>query len=358
MNGFFRARVINALHTEIGFTIAFTAIQPCSKRGATIRLGAAVATALALVASFAITPTRADAATPGLNLSQSFGADAVETDSARSTVLDGPAGAGNEAPQNHFDLAQSAIGASKNYATTFEPGITVSPSPSSATLTKSGLAVKVTAEGAITDVTVLSNGARIMSQLEEGESDATFTVELPANTSLESDNHGFLIVGDAGGTKLVLGAIETPWAVDADGTMLPTHYTLNGTQLTQHVQTEGATYPIVADPTITFGLWNASDGPGTYWNMTGAQAKTLAAATSAVFALSVAGGCVAAGKIPSVGFIVQGVCGFVGVPSLQSMWSGIMSIIANTNMNNSACYQIKILPAGQGFFNVDSANCA
>ena len=317
-----------------------------------------MAVSLVLVASFTITPTRADAATPGLTVSKSLGTDAEQTDSARSTTLDGPAGVGDEAAQNPFDLAQNAIGVSENDATTFEPGITVSPSTSSATLIKSGLAVKITAEGANTDVTVLSNGARIMSQLKKGESDATFTVELPANTSLESDNNGFLIVGDAGGTKLVLGAIETPWAVDADGTMLPTHYTLNGSQLTQHVQTQGARYPIVADPTITFGLWNASDGPGTYWNMTGAQAKSLAAATSAVFALSVAGGCVAAGKIPKVGFIVQGVCGFLGVPSLQSMWSGIMTIIANTSMNNSSCYQIKILPAGHGFFNVDAANCA
>lgn len=287
-----------------------------------------------------------------------MGTAASPNASTESTVLDGPTRGGPGVRHNHFDRAQRAMGVSERNGTALEPGITVSPSSSSATLSTSELAVTITAESDKSAVTVLSNGARIMSQLEQGESDATFTVDLPANTSLESYDAGFLIVGDAGGTKLVLGAIETPWAVDADGTRLTTHYTLEGTQLTQHVQTQGAQYPIVADPTITFGLWNASDGPGTYWNMTGAQAKALAAATSAVFALSVAGGYVAAAKIPRVGYIVQGACTFLGVPTFKSMWSGVMNALSNTSMNNYSCYQIKILPTGHGVHNVDAANCA
>ena len=163
-------------------------------------------------------------------------------------------------------------------------------------------------------MTVLSDDARIMSLLDEGDSDATFTVELPANTALVADNEDFLIVGDAGGTELVLGGIKTPWAVDADHIQLATSYTFSGTPITQHVHTQGAKYPLVADPTITFGL-GLPQTAGTYWNLTGTQTKSLAAATTAVFGRRVAGGCVATGKIPKVGYIVQACAGSSGAES-------------------------------------------
>ncbi|WP_433832319.1 hypothetical protein ACQP2E_15825 [Actinoplanes sp. CA-015351] len=42
--------------------------------------------------------------------------------------------------------------------------------------------------------------------------------------------------------------IDTPWAVDANGTELPTTYSVNGTTLSQTVDTRGAAFPVVADP--------------------------------------------------------------------------------------------------------------
>ncbi|WP_127549896.1 hypothetical protein [Actinoplanes sp. OR16] len=42
--------------------------------------------------------------------------------------------------------------------------------------------------------------------------------------------------------------IDTPWAVDANGNELPTSYSVNGTTLSQTVDTLGAAFPIVADP--------------------------------------------------------------------------------------------------------------
>lgn len=49
-----------------------------------------------------------------------------------------------------------------------------------------------------------------------------------------------------------LGGIDAPWAVDADGQPLPTHYEISGSTLTQVVDTTGATFPVVADPTVQF----------------------------------------------------------------------------------------------------------
>jgi hypothetical protein len=42
--------------------------------------------------------------------------------------------------------------------------------------------------------------------------------------------------------------IESPWAVDADGTALPTQYSVRGNTLEQVVDTRGAVFPVVADP--------------------------------------------------------------------------------------------------------------
>lgn len=63
-----------------------------------------------------------------------------------------------------------------------------------------------------------------------------------------------------------IATIETPWAVDADGTALPTSYTLEGTNLTQNIDTTNATYPITADPSWQ---WN---GPA--WGMKLARSET------------------------------------------------------------------------------------
>lgn len=49
-----------------------------------------------------------------------------------------------------------------------------------------------------------------------------------------------------------LGGIEAPWAVDASGQSLLTHYEISGPTLTQIVDTTGATFPVVADPTVQF----------------------------------------------------------------------------------------------------------
>lgn len=49
-----------------------------------------------------------------------------------------------------------------------------------------------------------------------------------------------------------LGGIDAPWAIDAEGRSLPTHYEITGSTLTQIVDTTGASFPVVADPTVNF----------------------------------------------------------------------------------------------------------
>ncbi|MDK1475280.1 hypothetical protein QNO07_17960 [Streptomyces sp. 549] len=60
-------------------------------------------------------------------------------------------------------------------------------------------------------------------------------------------------VGD--GVHLTVGAIEAPWARDADGRPVETSYELQGEKLVQTVVPDAETnFPVVADPKFTWGI--------------------------------------------------------------------------------------------------------
>lgn len=70
-----------------------------------------------------------------------------------------------------------------------------------------------------------------------------------SGTQLLLLDDGSVSISEADG---FLGGIEAPWAIDAAGRSLPTHYEISGSTLTQIVDTAGATFPVVADPTVQF----------------------------------------------------------------------------------------------------------
>jgi hypothetical protein len=74
----------------------------------------------------------------------------------------------------------------------------------------------------------------------------------PATLATTAD--GGVDVRDAAGT--VVNSIAPAWAVDARGASLVSSYSVAGNVLTQHVEHEGAAYPVVADPRFRCdGLW-------------------------------------------------------------------------------------------------------
>ena len=134
----------------------------------------------------------------------------------------------------------------------------------------------VSSNGATTSMRVLDpgesvvrskpDGAQMLTVLSGSDSLAEFALSLPTGWVLDDSGAGFTIESADG--RLTYGAVEAPWAIDAAGRSLPSRYTLAGTILTQHVNTAGAAYPIVADPKPTFGS-------GVYLNLWGAEIKTL-----------------------------------------------------------------------------------
>lgn len=84
------------------------------------------------------------------------------------------------------------------------------------------------------------------------------------NSARASERFEFTVGGDVASLRLTpeggaealdaqgrtIAIASTPWAIDAKGTAVPTHYEINGTTLIQVVEHrgEGYTYDIVADP--------------------------------------------------------------------------------------------------------------
>ncbi len=63
-----------------------------------------------------------------------------------------------------------------------------------------------------------------------------------------------VILDDAGG---FVGGVASPWAFDANGVSVPTHFEVSGAKLTQVVdhQSGDFVYPISADPYLGQNLW-------------------------------------------------------------------------------------------------------
>lgn len=111
-----------------------------------------------------------------------------------------------------------------------------------------------------------------------------YTFEFPAGfTSHEND--GALVFLSAESELLLMMA--PPWAKDANGADVPTHYELNGTTVTQVVEhDDNYAYPIVADPWLGIQLFGGFY-QGT-WN--GDKTYNATVTPQAVLALGLGGG--------------------------------------------------------------------
>lgn len=60
-------------------------------------------------------------------------------------------------------------------------------------------------------------------------------------------------------TQQDVATLAAPWAVDANGKSVPTHYEINGTTVNQVVDTTPDTaYPVTADPSVAWWVWTTA----------------------------------------------------------------------------------------------------
>lgn len=99
---------------------------------------------------------------------------------------------------------------------------------------------QVTDDGAIQIVNVVEK--------ETDEHKFEIKTSIPSGSSWKAVKSGGLELTNRSGE--VLAIIGTPWAIDANGKELPTKFAIDGEKITQIVDTEGAAFPVVSDPSL------------------------------------------------------------------------------------------------------------
>lgn len=106
--------------------------------------------------------------------------------------------------------------------------------------------------------TLRENGAlQVLSVSTRASSSSrlAYELDLPDRVRASSDGTGGYYLQDPAGRTV--GVITAPWALDASGKQVPTHYEWDGRVLVQHIDldTPGIAFPVVADPTIYYFWW-------------------------------------------------------------------------------------------------------
>jgi hypothetical protein len=104
-----------------------------------------------------------------------------------------------------------------------------------------------------------NGGVTIMSVLPTSRAprDYRFPLALPAGARIAAAGTGGYQIFGTDGTPIA--GVLPPWALDAKRSPVPVSYTLDGSTIVMHVDPGPSTaYPVVADPSIDFGLTSAT----------------------------------------------------------------------------------------------------
>lgn len=97
-------------------------------------------------------------------------------------------------------------------------------------------------------------GIRMMTVIDNASAptDYKYNVDLPTGGSIVLNDDGSASV--LGSDNTPIAYVPVPWAKDANGNTVQTHFTTDGTSLTQHVQhnVDDVAYPVTADPWWSF----------------------------------------------------------------------------------------------------------
>lgn len=103
-----------------------------------------------------------------------------------------------------------------------------------------------------------ATGAQFLTLINgvEAPEDYGYPVTIPAGGRIELSSDGSAIILDTSSKPVAV--IALPWAVDAKELKVATKFTTNGTTLVQHIthKTAQVTYPVIADPSVSFGAIN------------------------------------------------------------------------------------------------------
>lgn len=158
-----------------------------------------------------------------------------------------------------------------------------------------------------------------------------FGLALPAGFAVQQSGHGGGLAITTSNGSTVVGTIDAPWAKDATGRQLATSFSVEGNYVTQHVDTTGAAYPIVADPDVHTNCGVTSCRFYFTRTVTKNLQSTLGTANTAgaIFA-----GAVMCGKLPTPWSVV---C--AGAVAVYGFW---IAYEINAAANRNGCFVVEI----------------
>jgi hypothetical protein len=209
-------------------------------RSKTWRAAGAIAVTAALGIGFGATSASANSEFDVARLQAALVNAGVETSSSG-----GMAPAGNDARV----AIETGLTLPPVESSTPDDTITTRPvtESSAASMTSGGLALFANTDSSAFALSA-SDAAGYSISLDAGApTEYSYRIEVGGEPAvLELTEGGGVSILDRDGA--VVNSILPPWAKDAAGAEVATHYTVEGDTLTQHVQHEGAAYPVVADP--------------------------------------------------------------------------------------------------------------
>jgi hypothetical protein len=222
-----------------------------------------------------------------------------------------------------------------------------------AAVASDGTVTYATNESTVLAVQSLIDGVRFLTVLDAASAPSAFDYELdlPLGAQLDVTSDGGIDITSSEGDAI--GTIDAPWAIDANGVPVATHYRVNGFTVTQVVKhTEGDyTYPITADPRVSLGK-------GVYISMTGGEIKTIASAIIVSGGVSAIAVCSGGTKIPhALARFAAVVCTAVGAPTLKLIYQGVLAVWKTGKIETGACYQARFVVSPKAFTKVAAKNC-
>jgi hypothetical protein len=163
---------------------------------------------------------------------------------------------------------------------------------STAEVSTNGVATYTSADSQVSvGVRVLDDGVQMATVVRSSTAGDVFSypVTLPAGVHME-------LLGDGGvgfftAQGAMVGGLAAPWAKDASGSSIPTHYEIQGGAVLQHVSYDSTTaFPVVADPWLFIDLidhatWVYTSGYGwTFQVFPTLWARSLAGNTAVGYA--------------------------------------------------------------------------
>lgn len=208
---------------------------------------------------------------------------------------------------------------------------------------------KVTSDGSVvyvddqhsTDVAVqpFDDSTRVLTILNGADSptEYSYSVSLPVGGKIVKSEDGGILVFSKDGS--LIGGFAAPWAVDADGKKIPTHYDIRDNSVVQVVEHLGNNthYPVVADPWLWKDLiysWS--------WTRDSIGNRLLVYPTTWA-------------RMQLSGYYV-GVAGWNELYSKnpRGSYSGQnLSVSTNSMKNQYICHQMTLLPAFKSSWNLE-----